>query len=267
MTTAAIVVDGLVKRYRGAERNAVDGVSFTVERGAFFTLLGPNGAGKTTTMNILTTILAPTGGTARVAGHNVRTEQSEVRRRVGIISLIDDRETDFAQEIFVSPISRYTIVAGKILGETLVASPVAVGIVIFAVVLGVPLGPERLTALALGGLIAAFFGGSFGVLVLANLPNRRAAQNVFPFLMLPQYFLSGIFDPIAVLPWYLDVASRISPMRYAVDLVRGLFYRDAPEHGKVVLQDPATVVAIIGATFVAFMMAGTALFVRRERER
>src|SRR6266511_1367593 len=85
MTTAAIEVDGLVKRYRGADRNAVDGISFSVDRGAFFTLLGPNGAGKTTTLNILTTILAPTTGTARVAGHDVRSAQSEVRRRVGII--------------------------------------------------------------------------------------------------------------------------------------------------------------------------------------
>ena len=83
--TAAIVVESLVKRYRGADRNAVDGISFTVERGAFFTLLGPNGAGKTTTLNVLTTILAPTSGSAKVAGHDVRTAQSEVRRRVGII--------------------------------------------------------------------------------------------------------------------------------------------------------------------------------------
>jgi ABC-2 type transport system permease protein len=185
----------------------------------------------------------------------------------GIISLIEDRETDFAQEIFVSPISRYTIIAGKILGETLVASPVAIGIVLFAGLVGVPLSPERLVALAIGGLLAAFFGGSFGVLVLANLPNRRAAQNVFPFFMLPQYFLSGIFNPVNALPWYLDVASRLSPMRYAVDLVRGLFYRESPEYGKVVLQDPPTVAAIIGGTFVAFMIVGTALFVRRERNR
>ncbi|MBI2324990.1 MAG: ATP-binding cassette domain-containing protein [Chloroflexi bacterium] len=85
MTAAAIVVEGLVKRYRGADRNAVDGVSFTVDRGAFFTLLGPNGAGKTTTLNILTTILAPTAGTACVAGHDVRAAQNDVRRRIGII--------------------------------------------------------------------------------------------------------------------------------------------------------------------------------------
>jgi len=185
----------------------------------------------------------------------------------GIISLIEDRETDFAQEIFVSPISRYTIVVGKILGETLVAMPVAIGVVIFAFILGVPLTLERIAALAIGGLVAAFFGGSFGVLVLSNLPNRRAAQNVFPFLMLPQYFLSGIFNPMVNQPPYLDIASRLSPMRYAVDLVRGLFYRGAPEYQAVVLQDPPTVSVIIAVAFVAFMVVGTALFVRRERDR
>lgn len=85
MSGPAILVTDLVKRYRSSDRNAVDGISFSVPRGAFFTLLGPNGAGKTTTINILTTILSPTRGTACVAGHDVRAAQSEVRRRVGII--------------------------------------------------------------------------------------------------------------------------------------------------------------------------------------
>jgi ABC-2 type transport system permease protein len=185
----------------------------------------------------------------------------------GIISLIEDRETDFAQEIFVSPVSRYTIITGKILGETLVASPVALGVIVFAAILGVPLDAGRVAALVIGGLVAALFGGAFGLLVMANLPNRRSAQNVFPFLMLPQYFLSGIFNPIASLPLFLDLASRISPMRYAVDLVRGLFYRGDPEYGAVVLQDPPAVITIMAAAFVAFMVVGTAIFVRRERER
>jgi len=185
----------------------------------------------------------------------------------GIISLIEDRETDFAQEIFVSPVSRYAIITGKILGETLVASPVALGVIAFAAILGVPLDAGRVGALVVGGLIAAFFGGSFGLLVMSNLPSRRSAQNVFPFLMLPQYFLSGIFNPIANLPLYLDIASRISPMRYAVDLVRGLFYRGDPEGRSVVQQDPLTVGAIVAAAFVAFLVLGTAIFVRRERER
>lgn len=185
----------------------------------------------------------------------------------GIISLIEDRETDFAQEIFVSPISRYTIVVGKILGETLVASPVAIGIVLFAAVLGVQVTPERVAGLAIGGLVAAFFGGSFGVLVLSNLPSRRAAQNVFPFVMLPQYFTSGIFNPMVNQPPLIEALSRLSPMRYAVDLVRGLFYQGSGEYRFVVLQDPPTVIATIAVAFVVFMALGTALFVRRERDR
>ena len=55
------VVD-LVKRYRKASRNAVDGISFEVGAGEFFALLGPNGAGKTTTISILTTTLLPSSG-------------------------------------------------------------------------------------------------------------------------------------------------------------------------------------------------------------
>ena len=80
-----IEVDHLTKRYRGAKVNAVDGISFSVAAGEFFTLLGPNGAGKTTAISILTTTLAPTSGAARIAGHDIRREASDVRQTIGII--------------------------------------------------------------------------------------------------------------------------------------------------------------------------------------
>ena len=84
-TPPAIEVEGLVKRYRKAERNAVDGISFEVQAGEFFALLGPNGAGKTTTLSILTTTLGPTEGRARIDGFDVVADGPAVRRRVGII--------------------------------------------------------------------------------------------------------------------------------------------------------------------------------------
>jgi ABC-2 type transport system ATP-binding protein len=84
-STPAIVVSDLVKRYKGADRNAVDGVSFSVQQGSLFALLGPNGAGKTTTISILTTTLAATSGSVQIAGADLALDQSEVRRRVGII--------------------------------------------------------------------------------------------------------------------------------------------------------------------------------------
>ena len=85
MTTPAIEVRDLVKRYRKGTGNAVDGVSFDVEPGQFFALLGPNGAGKTTTIAILTTTLSPTSGSVRICGHDVVHEASSVRGQVGII--------------------------------------------------------------------------------------------------------------------------------------------------------------------------------------
>ena len=81
----AVEVDDLVKRYRKAKVNAVDGISLRVEAGEFFALLGPNGAGKTTTISILTSTLAPTSGRIRICGYELANEPSEVRRRVGII--------------------------------------------------------------------------------------------------------------------------------------------------------------------------------------
>jgi ABC-2 type transport system ATP-binding protein len=78
-------VERLVKRYQRAPHNAVDGVSFAVGAGEFFALLGPNGAGKTTTISILTTTLAPTSGSVRIAGLDARTEPAAVRKQIGII--------------------------------------------------------------------------------------------------------------------------------------------------------------------------------------
>jgi daunorubicin resistance ABC transporter ATP-binding subunit len=82
VATPAIEVQALVKVYPGGTR-AVDSIDVTVERGEFFALLGPNGAGKTTTIRILTTLLRPTSGHARVLGIDVTERPAEVRRRIG----------------------------------------------------------------------------------------------------------------------------------------------------------------------------------------
>src|SRR5690606_1662251 len=63
---------------------AVDGISLAIPRGMVYGLLGPNGAGKTTTIRMLTTLLRPDGGTARVLGHDLVTEASQVRARVAM---------------------------------------------------------------------------------------------------------------------------------------------------------------------------------------
>ncbi len=79
--TALIELHGLTKRY--GNLTAVDDLTLTIEEGAVFGFIGPNGAGKTTTMRILTTLLRPTSGTARIAGHSVSDDPRAVRRAIG----------------------------------------------------------------------------------------------------------------------------------------------------------------------------------------
>ncbi len=80
---AAIRVDGLEKRF--GDVAAVRGVDFEVHAGETFGFLGPNGAGKSTTINMLCTLLRPTGGHARVAGYDVVAERDNVRREIGLV--------------------------------------------------------------------------------------------------------------------------------------------------------------------------------------
>ncbi len=78
-------VEAIDLRKTFGETKAADGISLAIPRGSVFGLLGPNGAGKTTCVRILTTLLRPDSGTARVAGFDVMTDPTEVRRRIGLV--------------------------------------------------------------------------------------------------------------------------------------------------------------------------------------
>ncbi|MCZ2856356.1 MAG: ATP-binding cassette domain-containing protein, partial [Candidatus Bathyarchaeota archaeon] len=79
-----IEVKALTKVFNEKVR-AVDDISFNVKKGEILGFLGPNGAGKTTTLNILSTLLRPTSGTATVNGHDILQEPDAVRRSIGYV--------------------------------------------------------------------------------------------------------------------------------------------------------------------------------------
>ena len=81
-TTNGIEVEGLVREFKNGPR-AVDGIDLEVAPGEIYGFLGPNGAGKSTTVLMLTTLLPPTAGTARVAGHDIVREGAAVRAAIG----------------------------------------------------------------------------------------------------------------------------------------------------------------------------------------
>jgi ABC-2 type transport system ATP-binding protein len=81
--TAILEVDNITKKYGDFE--AVGGINFAVEEGEVFGLLGPNGAGKTQTISMLTGIIPPTEGTARIAGHDIRTDMRAAKKINGLV--------------------------------------------------------------------------------------------------------------------------------------------------------------------------------------
>ena len=86
--TSAIRTEGLRKTYKSnrGDVEAVRGIDLDIPQGEFFGLLGPNGAGKSTTIGMLTTLVAPTGGRAWVAGHDVTRDTVAVKRRIGVVT-------------------------------------------------------------------------------------------------------------------------------------------------------------------------------------
>jgi ABC-2 type transport system ATP-binding protein len=90
----AVLANDITKKY--GESKALDDVSFEVDRGEIFGFIGPNGAGKTTTVRILTTLLSPSSGEAKVLGFDVSKGSDEIRRRIGYV------QQQFSVEFFMT---------------------------------------------------------------------------------------------------------------------------------------------------------------------
>jgi ABC-2 type transport system permease protein len=185
----------------------------------------------------------------------------------GMISIVEDRENDFSRELFVTPVSRLTLVAGKVAGETLVAVTQGAFIIAFALLFGVRMSAGQLAALLAPALACCLLGGAFGLATVASLPNQRSAMQIFQFLIIPQYVLGGVLVPLRGTARYLDVLAHLMPMRYVVELTRAAFYAGTPGYRQVVSGSPLADVAVTVVLFAVLMAAGSAVFGYRERSR
>lgn len=117
-------------------------------------------------------------------------------------------------------------------------------------------------------ILISLLGGGFGLIIVSLLNTQKSAQQIFPLLMFPQFFLAGVFNVVKDLPPLLFVLSRISPMTYAVDLVRSIYYKGmALETQKLVLFSTELSLSVVVLMTVIFIVLGTALFVRKERNK
>ncbi len=121
--TLAIETTNLTKCF--GDTRAVDGINLAVPRGTVYGLLGPNGAGKTTTIRILTTLIKPDSGSARVLGHDLVTEASRVRAKVGVtgqFASVDEDLTGLENLILVARLLGFSWSGARTRAKQLLAS-------------------------------------------------------------------------------------------------------------------------------------------------
>jgi ABC-2 type transport system permease protein len=143
---------------------------------------------------------------------------------VSAASLVWDRELGFLREMMIAPVSRTSIVVGKVLGGATIAASQGVIVLALAGLVDVPYDPLLLLG-AFGLLVLlAFTVTAFGVLVAVTIKQAQTFTWVMQMAVFPMFFLSGALYPVAGLPAWLEVLNRINPLTYAVDPMRHLVF-------------------------------------------
>ena len=185
----------------------------------------------------------------------------------GMTNLVEERENDFTAELFVAPISRYTVLVGKMLGSAMAAMISLVGVLAMIVIMQIPMDPgDLLRVLALSPILAVA-GGALGILFIGFVQDPKVAGLGVVLLVFPQMFLSGALIPSTDSTGLLGILSKLMPMTYSIDLARNIFYAGKPEYAFAVLHPFWLDLAITAVVCVAFTVVGTVMFVRRDRNR
>lgn len=185
----------------------------------------------------------------------------------GLSSLVEDRETDFTQEIMVSPVSRYSIIIGTIFASSFSAIVSSAGTLVVGLFMGIRLGAGQLLALLILSPLMCLAAGAFAVLLIGCIKSQKAANMAVMLITMPQMFLSGAIIPITHSSGILFVLSRLMPMTYCLNLVRAVVYAGTPEYAGVVLFNPVVNFIAIVALTVIFLALGTWAFSRSEKNR
>ena len=163
------------------------------------------------------------------------------------IEVIWDRQFGFLKETMVAPVSRFQIMVGRTLGGATVAT--IQGIIVFVLTLIVGFRPQNFILLPIVLVfvfLIAFLFTSIGTAIASVLEDMQGFQLIMNFLVMPIFFLSGALFPLQGLPRAMEIITRVDPLAYGVDAVRGLLI-STTQFG--LLADFATIV-IITAVFL-----------------
>ena len=185
----------------------------------------------------------------------------------GMTSLVDDHHIDFNQEMLVSPVSRYSIVVGKILGAGFAAIMSMIGTLIVGIVMGITLPIGKLFLILTLSPMMCLSGGALAMIIIGLVKSKRTANHAVMLITMPQMFLSGAIIPINNSSGALLVLSRLMPMTYCLDLTRAVLYAGSPEYDSVVMFNPTVNFVAIAALTVTCLIVGTYFFAQSEKNR
>ena len=186
---------------------------------------------------------------------------------VGLTSLVNDHHIDFNQEMLVSPVSRYSLIIGKIFGAGFAAIMSMAGTLIVGLVMGITLPLSKLLLILVLSPLICLSGGALAMIIIGLIKSRRTANQAVMLIVMPQMFLSGVIIPINNSSGVLLILNRLMPMTYCLDLVRAVVYAGSSEYSNVVMFNPAiNFIAIVGLTAIC-LSVGTFFFAQSEKNR
>jgi ABC-2 type transport system permease protein len=185
----------------------------------------------------------------------------------GVSSLVEDHVTDFTQEMMISPISRYSIVIGKILGSSFGAIVGMFGTILVGFAMGISLTVGQYLLILLLSPLMCLSAGALAMIAIGLIKSNKMANMAVMLITMPQMFLAGAIIPINNSTGILYVLSRIMPMTYCLDLTRAVVYAGTAEYANVVLFNPMISLIVIAVLTVVFLVIGTFFFARSEKNR
>jgi len=171
----------------------------------------------------------------------------------GGIEVIWDKQFGFLKETLVAPVSRFQIMLGRTLGGATVAVIQGIVVLILSIILGFrPVLSHLFFALVLMFLLSILFT-ALGTAIASVLDDMQGFQLIMNFLVMPMFFLSGSIFPLNNLPGALTIITRINPMTYGVDGIRGAL--TLGNHLSLTLD-----ISVVSIIALIFLIIGSYLF-------
>lgn len=166
------------------------------------------------------------------------------------VSIVWDREFGFLKEVMVAPISRWAIAVGKALGGSSVAVLQGIFVLLMAPLLGLSLSPWVMLGLLPLMFLISISLTSMGIVIAARMESMEGFQMVLNFLVMPLFILSGAMFPLKNLPAWLQFLTRINPLSYGVDALRGIML--GPSLAEFSVAFNVTIIAIFASIMLFF---------------